>query len=267
MFYNILSKMMEIKIILLFFCIQQIINSKENQTFFRCGADDKKIVPKPATYVFPKVKEKRKLNNEEFKDFHIYLDLINIKKDIKKYKLEQYENLFINSMNKAVKTLEALLKVKNLEYGFNFTDEQIIDMGIEDWNKTLIGTNAIGNSKQLGIDLFIFGKFDDNMGDSTLASAGPYSIDQSTAQPIVGIVYIKTKVNYSKIHSEEYFQSIIIHEFTHILGFSNWYFDEVMHCLFSRVDEYNIIRYYLNSSKLLGIAKKYYNCLKLMELN
>ena len=44
---------------------------------------------------------------------------------------------------------------------------------IEDWNKTLIGDNAIGNTYQLGIDLIIFGRFDDEMEDSTLASAGP----------------------------------------------------------------------------------------------
>ena len=252
--------MRAIRVLLLFIYALQMMNSQKRQTFYRCGINEKKIIPIPAEHVIHMDKDYRRLNNEEFKDFHIYLDLINIKNDIKKFKLEQYENLFINSLNKAVKILETLLKVKYREYGFKFTDKNILNMEIEDWNKTLIGSNSIGDSKQLGIDLFIFGKFDDDMEESTLASAGPFYIDPSTNQPIVGIVYINTNVNYSKIHSEEYFQSIIIHEFTHILGFTNWYFDDIMHCLFNKTDEYGLNRYYINSPKLLEVAKKYYNC-------
>ena len=57
------------------------------------------------------------------------------------------------------------------------------------------------------------------MDVTTLANAGARYTFPDTKQPLIGVVNINTKVDYSKIKSKEYFQSIIIHEFTHILGF------------------------------------------------
>ena len=248
-------------IFLLIFCSFQILNCREHQTFFRCGVDDKKIVPLPAKHTIGKKENSnRRLDNEKFGDFHIYLDLINIINDIEKNNLTQYKELFINSLNKAVNTLENLLKVKKLDFGFLFSDEDIENILINDWNKTMIGTNAINDSKSLGIDLFIFGRFDEEMDNSVLASAGPRYIVSGTGQPIVGVVNINPNVNYSKINSQEYFQSIILHEFTHILGFLSGHFEKYLNSLIIRKDENNITRYYINSPRVLAVAKKYYNC-------
>ena len=238
--------------------IFKIINCQENQIYYRCGADDQKFNPISIKGVTPTKDDERRLDNDnEFKDFNIYLDLINIKKDIVKFNLQAYETLFIDSLNKAVETLESLLKIKKLEYGYTFSDEDIETILIPDWNKTMIGTNAIGNNKELGIDLFIFGRFDDQMDKMTLANAGVRYMDGETKQPIVGVVNINTKVDYSKIKSKEYFQSIILHEFTHILGFSNSYFKD-FNFLFCKTDEFNVVRYYIKSPKVLEVAKKYF---------
>ena len=123
----------------------------------------------------------------------------------------------------------------------------------------MIGTNAIGHTKQLGIDLFIFGRFDDNMDALTLASAGPRYMDPDSSQPIVGVVNINTKVDYSKMNSKEYFQSIILHEFTHILGFLDDFFIR-SNIIYNKTDENEVVRYYINSPKVLTIAKKYFDC-------
>ena len=106
--------MKEIKIFAFLIFTFQAMNNQENPILYRCGVDDYNIKPIPLTYSLPKDEDRRKLNLEEFKDFHIYLYLINIKNDIIKYNLEQYEDLFIDSLNKAVETLESLLKVKSL---------------------------------------------------------------------------------------------------------------------------------------------------------
>ena len=197
-----------IKFIFIITITFQKIKSEENQnqTFYRCGVDDDKTIPLPAKNFVKIDKDKRKLDNSDdnFKDFHIYLDLINIKKDIKKFHLEQYEELFINSLNKVVSTLESLLKVKRLENRYTFSDEQITNLYIEDWNKTMIGTNAIGDTYTLGIDLFIFGRFDDEMENTTLANAGARYMVEETGQPLIGVVNININVNYSKINSQEY---------------------------------------------------------------
>ena len=122
---------------------------------YRCGVDDEKIIPLPSKHFIPIKKDKRKLNDDDFKEFNIFLDLINIKKDIVKYKLEKYQDLIINSLNKGVETLKSLLKVKKLEGSHYFTDQQIKNLSIEDWNKTVIGSNVNEHNKDFGIDLFI----------------------------------------------------------------------------------------------------------------
>ena len=249
-----------LEIILLALTIFQTINCEEKRYFYRCGVDDEDVKPIPATNFVQVKKDKRSLGQKEFKDFKIYLDLINIKNDIVKFNLEEYEDLFISALQKAVKTLEALLKVEDTGRGYTFKDEQITGIKIPDWNKTMIGTNAIGNSQQLGIDLFIFGRFDDKMDQYTLANAGPRYSDSISHRPIIGVVNINTKVNYSKINSKDYFQSIIIHEFTHILGFLKSYFTDYYHNIFNRTDENGLVRYYINSPKVLEVAKKYFNC-------
>ena len=252
---------MELKIIfLILIYFLQKINNQENHYFFRCGVDDKNQTMLPVPNYYPINGEKRKLNDGDFKDFNIYLDLLNIKYDIKKFHLEEYEDLFITSLNKVVKTLESLLKVKRHKNDYKFKDENIEKMSIKYWNKTIIGTDAKKSMNELGIDLIIFGRFDDEMSNYTLASAGAYYIDRENAQPIIGIVNINSNVNYSKINSKEYFQSIIIHEFTHILGFSADYFMNKFHIMFYKKDEDGNYRYFINSTKVLEVAKKYYNC-------
>ena len=252
--------MKALKIIFLIVLIFKVTNCEEKQVFYRCGVDDQKIKPIPIENVVHIKDDDRRLDDtDEFKNFNIYLDLINIKKDIEKFHLQQYESLFIDSLNKAVETLESLLKVKKLKRGFIFKDEDIESIKIPYWNKSMIGTNAIGNSKTLGIDLFIFGRFDDQMDELTLASAGPRYMDPSTLQPIVGVVNINTRVNYTKLKSKEYFQSIIIHEFTHILGFLESYFND-LHFIYNKTDEFGVVRYYIKSPKVLEVAKKYFDC-------
>ena len=50
-----------------------------------------------------------------------------------------------------------------------------------------------------------------------------------------------------------------MHEFTHILGFSNSYFKD-FNFLFDKTDEFNVVRYYIKSPKVLEVAKKYFDC-------
>ena len=207
--------MKAINFLLFLLCTLGIKSNPKEHYFYRCGIDDIKIKPISVRQVIPKDEDKRRLNNEEFKDFHIYLDIINIKNDLIKYNLTQYEKLFIDSMNKAVKTLETLLKVRDIKGGYRLNDETIRKMEIEDWNKTIIGTNATGDVYSLGIDLIIFARIDNTIEDSALANALATVHLYPTHQPLIGLVNINPKYDYSKKKSQEFFQSIIIHEFTH----------------------------------------------------
>ena len=124
----------------------------------------------------------------------------------------------------------------------------------------MVGTNAIGDILLLGIDIIFFWRFDNEMDNKTLANVGTHIMDEETGQPLVGIVNINSNVDYSKINSQDYFQSIIIHEFTHILGFSKYYFTTYMNNIFNKTDDYGIQRFFINSTRVLQVAKKYFNC-------
>ena len=113
----------------------------------------------------------------------------------------------------------------------------------------------------LGVDLYIFARFGDKkeLGNNTLASAGPKYLG-TLSQPLVGVVNINREMDYSKNNSLNYFEGIIIHEFTHILGFSKWYFKNIFHNILFKTDKYGIERAYINSTKVVNVARKYFNC-------
>ena len=154
------------------------------------------------------------------------------------------------------------MKVKKSRYGYTFTDEQIESILISDWNKTIVGSNAEGDMASKDIDLIIFGRFDNKMAEWVLASAAPSYVDNENSRPIVGVVNINTNIIYSQLNSDYALTSTLLHEFIHILGFFKDNFQYVYDNInmFSKLDENGIFRHYINSPKVLEVAKKYFNC-------
>ena len=241
---------------------------KYTKTNFKCNADKIESKPIPANIILPKPKnlnKKRILDADGFKDFNIYLDLLNFEEESNTYGISpEKKHIFIEGMKKAIETLKTLLRVKPLETNYAFTDEQIKGFLINNWNKSIIGTEMNNNRKGIldaEIDLIIFVRFGNNkeLGENTLASAGAKFLD-STGQPIIGVANINKDINYNIGNSLEYFQSTILHEFIHILGFSNYFFENYYHNVLNKTDTNNVKRVYLNSEKVLSVAKKYFNC-------
>ena len=265
------------KILILFFLIyfSAILGNKDIKNDFilyKCGADSIDLKAKPAT-LMTKIDDRspeyqRRLDTideDGFKNFSIYLDLYNFEDEIIKYKLNNIRELLINGMNKAIKTLTSLLKVKSSKYNYLFTDEQIKNIGINNWDKDKIGNKAslqLHGFYYFNIDLYIFARLESKniIGGTTLASAGVAYIDNESGRPLIGLVNINKDIDYTKEKSKEYFESIIIHEFTHILGFSFNFFIKYFHNLFIRNDKYGIFRAYINSTKVVNVARKYFNC-------
>ena len=151
--------------------------------------------------------------------------MTNLEKQIELYNFQSYKDFFINSIKKAVETLNKLLKVKAFEIDFNLSDDILYYyFELDYWDEEKFGTEAYDkgiNIFNLDIDLLIFATFEDMEDEDILASAGPMYYLSETNQPIVGMVYINPNINFSLINSEEYFRSIILHEFTYILGLIN----------------------------------------------
>ena len=257
-------------LILINILIIKNINSEERELLYKCLVDKYKIIPKVAKNSIPidynNPLYKRRLDNidpDGFKKFNIYLDLENIKYEVELYNLTEYYDVYINSMKKAIETFQSLLKVKAITLNYQFSDDDLKALNIIKWNSSNFGSEAFSQKKgllSLGIDLAIFGRFED-LGTETLATAGARYM-HTNGQPLIGIVNINLNksINYSKSKSQEYFQSIILHEFTHILGFSEYFFIEYFHNIFNKSDNIGINRYYINSTKVIEVAKKYFNC-------
>ena len=266
-----MKKICELLFIYILFLEFNIISSQEKKRFYKCGFDtynnrylpieiDSKPIDNNTLLYRRRLQD---VDKDGFKNFSIYVDLTNIEKQIEIYFLQKYKNIIISSINKTIDTLKKLLKVKYIPIDFNLDDEYISEsLGIDYWDKSKFGTEALNkgiNFTNLGIDLLIFAKFEEMENSDVLASAASVILYKKTGQPIVGIVFINKNVDFSFKFFKNYFQSILIHEFTHILGFSFNHFVLYMGNIFRKK-----LIYYLNSEKVIQVAKKYFNCSSLI---
>ena len=252
----------------------KVITCKNKNIIYRCGVNGKgkKPIIEKNAILLDKNSElyRRRLQNTDsfgYKNFNIYLDLVNLENDIKIYNLVKYHDLIIDSMKKAVQTLESLLKVKQTNEYYIFTDESIKEANnIELWNKSIIGTESKYNMKLLDIDLIIFAQIS-NLEEYVIAEAYP-TMTTRNYRPLMGVTSINIKNNFDKKNSQEFLRTTLLHELTHILGFNEYYFQDIFHFVFSETDKYGINRTYINSPKVIEVSKKYYNCneLKGIEL-
>ena len=257
---------------LLFFFSLLIISeqSTQNEFIFKCGADNEQepTLVNNIKEINTDSEEYKNvydhLDEDGFKELKISLDLENFNYEVVQYEIsDDVKQLFIYGLEKAKTSLEALLKVKPVK-NHCFTNEQITDKSITKWNETLLGNVACNDNKGMlffGIDLFVFVRFGDNtqMGENTLASASVKYADSDNKQPLFGVILINKDIVYSKEDSKEFFAGIMIHEFTHILGFSNYYFSN-FNFILTKPDIFEIEREYINSPKVVEIAKSYFNC-------
>ena len=151
-------------------------------------------------------------------------------------------------------------EVKRLEKIF-FTDSEINKLG---FNNNEIDPNLLQSGEGVFADLVIFPKFVDFQSSSLLAIGKPEIFDSITNRPIGAILSINKYIP-SISNSQSYFESVIIHQLTHILGFMYDLFDKFT-IGFSNVIKTDIetrtnkIKKFIISPKVVAYAKKYFNC-------
>ena len=250
-------------LILFHFILISLIKSEENiYSKFKCNIDSIKETPQlmNRSLEIKNHKSRRNLENK-FKDLKIFLDLNNLEEEIKLYNLTEQREFFITGLKNTIHTLEKLIKIKTPK-NYVFTDEMLLRHSINYWDKTKIGDKSKDGMAVLNIDLYIFIRFGDykEMGNSTLASASSKYVDQDSGQPLFGLISINKEVDYTKVNSLRYFELILLHEMTHVLGFTQYFFTTFYHNFFQRTDNYGIKRTYINSTKVVEVARKYFNC-------
>ena len=173
-----------------------------------------------------KVKEKRKLEDEM--PLNIYLDLYNFNYTFPNETLRDYKDMFIQSMNKAKVILQEIIISINFNYrSQNYEDNPAIinknkflqDFNLSFWNDTMYKEgesikNILGNTYNYYI-FFNFGP-SDNIFIHGRASAKIVLTYNSV--PCMGVITINKNIDKSKL-SLNYLTYLMIHEFTHLIGF------------------------------------------------
>ena len=250
--------------LLLFFEI--IFCTQSDRKFYRCGYGNKKFDPKPLNDLVVSNKKNSSYSrileeDDGFKDLNIYFDFENLKSHAKEFGIsDSYLTMIINAINKATKTLGSLLRVVP-PVNTACSPDLIQSYGIDSWNQTLpIFMNpARKGMRDIGVDIIIFGKFDNSLEDDVFASSEAKGYDPNNDRIITGVLYINSKINLEKTHSDRYLTTIMLHELTHLLGFEinfinhNGFFKQER-------DSQGILHSYITSPKVIEVAKKYFKC-------
>lgn len=155
-------------------------------------------------------------------------------------------------INETVFEFRKFLKVrhqieKNLKEEINTIK---VNCGFEEFNEKLLN-----NFNDNDIIIFIYYK---NLGLDIIAQSGACFYDNNN-RPIIGLLIINSgKEAFKTSGNDKYVKGILMHEMTHILAFNEELIYKLGMGYYAKTEEKNIL--YVNSSKVLKIAKKHFNC-------
>ena len=252
--------------IFLLLLFEIIFCTQSDRKFYRCGYGNKKFDPKPLNDLVVSNKKNSSYSrileeDDGFKDLNIYFDFENLKSHAKDFGIsDSYLTMIINAINKATKTLGSLLRVVP-PVNTPCSPATIQSYGIDSWNQTfpIFMNPARKGMRDIGVDMVIFGKFDNSLEDDVFASSEAKGYDPNNDRIITGVLYINSKINLEKTHSDRYLTTIMLHELTHLLGFEinfinyNGFFKQER-------DSQGILHSYITSPKVIEVAKKYFKC-------
>ena len=238
------------------------INSKKVLRF--CGVDQiKPNISFESFFTEEEIKKhkKRKLDENEYEPIRIFLDTTYIlSQGEENPTLKNKLSILVPALERCVKIFEKLLKVirytRLMKVGENYENAY----GIKKINNTLL-------SPGISSDLIIFARFTgkNELSSTTLANAGARKLDYNTKRPIIGVININPNIDFSLGNSANYVESILLHEITHILGFSITLFEYFPKglsntLLYKKDTRIGLNRTYIKTPKLIEVAKKYFNC-------
>ena len=197
---------------------------------------------------------------------NIVLELTNIEKEISLYNLTPYRDLIINSLIKAVKTMKSLIKTKYYKC-YTFNEDFLNEFGFNYWDKKQFGLNETIKSFRtcdFDIDLLIVVRFfnrTENLDDLTMVNSDVLYMGSNNKAPVVGEIILSKNIDFSKKNSNNFLEYLFLHHITHILGFNSYYIKNVFNnYTYTIIDSDSVTRYYINSTRVIKVAKKYFNC-------
>ena len=195
-------------------------------------------------------------NNDGFTQIRIFIDKTYIQNQNSQL-LDSY-NKVILAIDKCVRTIQKLIKVKRIGK-IKFSDN---DLAVLDLDSNKIDPKLLPSGEGIETDLVIIPKFLEN--NSIICLGKPLIFDSSSKRPIGGILSIN-KYLPEKENIENYLESIILHQFTHILGFKYELFNNFPGGISKVINigyenRTNTEKKFVITPKVISFAKKYFNC-------
>ena len=195
-------------------------------------------------------------NSDGFTQIRIFIDKTYINKQNAEI-INNYDKAIL-SIEKSVNTIQKLIKVKK-STKIKFSDTEIAKLGL---NSNDLDQNLLSTGNGIDADLIIIPKFIEN--DSIIALGSPLIFDIKTKRPIGAILSINKNLP-QKPNNEYYLDSIILHQFTHILGFLYELFNNFPGGITNVIKTENEKRTnkekkFIKTPKVIEYAKKYFNC-------
>ena len=244
-------------------------NSSLNTTYKNskviCSVDKNNFNPKK--YHLQKEKKhknkinKRKLDNEEFQPIRIYLSTSSLSNQLS-ILLPQYRSEFLEYLNNVKVYISKLIKVKprisNIIY--SRIDQEKLDILLRIFDQNL--------ARGVSCDLVIIPTI--QVYDKIITSE-ILRLDENTNRPIISQLNISINlISDHDINKKFYIESLLLHEFTHILGFLinmfQYFPGGINKVLKSQFDSRRINRTYIITPKVVNLAKEYYKCSNLIGL-
>jgi len=195
-------------------------------------------------------------NDDGFKQIRIFVDKTYINKQ--KTEVESIYDKVMTSLDKCINIIQKLIRVKPKDK-IKFSDTDIAKLQL---NSNDIDPFLLPNNPGKEADLVIFPKF--ITSDSLIALGKPEILDTDTNRPI-GAILSFNKILPLKPNNQDYLESIILHQLTHILGFTYGMFNNFEGGL-ARVikteteTRTNYEKKFIITPKVIDYAKKYFNC-------
>ena len=203
-------------------------------------------------------KNRRNLQSNNFRSIQIYADVSHLERWKTLDEGNPSYDIILNALDYVINILQKIIKVKPLNYKIAIRNDDLKSWGLSDVKEELKEGNGVDK------DLVIFVKI--TSSNNYQATFEQKYLDQQTKRPIVGIITF-----CSNLESELplYVETMILHQFTHILGFYNESFPnfpsangDITKIITTVVSDQRsqVPRTYIRSTKVLDLAEKYYNC-------
>ena len=204
-------------------------------------------------------KEKRNLQSEDFQPIRIYQSLttLNAQIDLFGRSNNEYKELLkeiIQHLNNTIEYITKLIKVSPRYNLISLNENQQKDLDV------LVSTTDQNLVQGVSSDLVIIPSYDTAYDfSSTIVRR-----DESTNRPIIAIIYFRTDFMQTNEQNKKfYIEYLLLHQFTHILGFSSEsfkYFPGGENSVIRTYYKRGINRKYIVTPTVLRKAREYFKC-------